>query len=189
MNLFCEIARFLFCINLKKGQFNQGGLYETYGKVTLLSKAPYLPFSVRCCCRDDTSRNDRSTNDKQQRLRWLFQRFKTTSIFVRIVSGEEPKYTGLCQQTAKRTTKTVSQLQIIHGKFQHGGRWYYFGVDGKMLNHYSRWLSVGHRRNAQSRLVIKVVMVLCTLWWKSIPWRLEAVNRWRLVRTHDNGVM
>lgn len=47
-------------------------------------------------------------------------------------SGEEPKYTGLYKADGE-TYYQVDSKPITNTWKWHGGRWYYFGVDGKML--------------------------------------------------------
>ena len=104
------------------------------GKVTLLTAALFA-LSAHAVAAETTQAETtvQPTTETTTTAEGTLPKDSKNDVDIRVYKpGEEPKYTGLYKADGERTTKwIVSQLQITWK--WHGGRWYYFGVDGKML--------------------------------------------------------
>ena len=105
--------------------------------------------------------------------------------------GEEPKYTGLYKADGE-TYYQVDSKPITNTWKWHGGRWYYFGVDGKMLK--STITPDGYLVDIEGMLVSPGWSYQGGKWYYALSGGKVFRGDWKKIvgvwyAFHDNGVM
>ena len=105
--------------------------------------------------------------------------------------GEEPKYTGLYKADGE-TYYQVDSKPITNTWKWHGGRWYYFGVDGKMLK--STITPDGYLVDIEGMLVSPGWNYQGGKWYYALSGGKVFRGDWKKIggvwyAFHDNGVM
>ena len=105
--------------------------------------------------------------------------------------GEEPKYTGLYKADGE-TYYQVDSKPITNTWKWHGGRWYYFGADGKMLK--STVTPDGYLVDIEGMLVSPGWSYQGGKWNYALSGGKEFRGDWKKIggvwyAFHDNGVM
>ena len=105
--------------------------------------------------------------------------------------GEEPKYTGLYKADGE-TYYQVDTKPITNTWKWHGGRWYYFGVDGKMLK--STITPDGYLVDIEGMLVSPGWSYQGGKWYYALSGGKVFRGDWKKIggvwyAFHDNGVM
>lgn len=105
--------------------------------------------------------------------------------------GEEPKYTGLYKADGE-TYYQVDSKPITNTWKWHGGRWYYFGVDGKMLK--STITPDGYLVDIEGMLVSPGWNYQSGKWYYALSGGKVFRGDWKKIggvwyAFHDNGVM
>lgn len=105
--------------------------------------------------------------------------------------GEEPKYTGLYKADGE-TYYQVDSKPITNTWKWHGGRWYYFGVDGKMLK--STITPDGYLVDIEGMLVSPGWSYQGGKWYYALSGGKVFRGDWKKIGSvwyafHDNGVM
>ena len=105
--------------------------------------------------------------------------------------GEEPKYTGLYKADGE-TYYQVNSKPITNTWKWHGGRWYYFGADGKMLK--STVTPDGYLVDIEGMLVSPGWSYQGGKWYYALSGGKVFRGDWKKIgggwyAFHDNGVM
>ena len=105
--------------------------------------------------------------------------------------GEEPKYTGLYKADGE-TFYQVDSKPITNTWKWHGGRWYYFGADGKMLK--STVTPDGYLVDIEGMLVSPGWNYQGGKWYYALSGGKVFRGNWKKIAGvwyafHDNGVM
>lgn len=105
--------------------------------------------------------------------------------------GEEPKYTGLYKADGE-TYYQVDSKPITNTWKWHGGRWYYFGADGKMLK--STVTPDGYLVDIEGMLVSPGWSYQGGKWYYALSGGKVFSGDWKKIggvwyAFHDNGVM
>ena len=105
--------------------------------------------------------------------------------------GEEPKYTGLYKADGE-TYYQVDSKPITNTWKWHGGRWYYFGADGKMLK--STVTPDGYLVDIEGMLVSQGWSYQGGKWYYALSGGKVFRGDWKKIggvwyAFHDNGVM
>lgn len=105
--------------------------------------------------------------------------------------GEEPKYTGLYKADGE-TYYQVDSKPITNTWKWHGGRWYYFGADGKMLK--STVTPDGYLVDIEGMLVSPGWSYQGDKWYYALSGGKVFRGDWKKIggvwyAFHDNGVM
>ena len=105
--------------------------------------------------------------------------------------GEEPKYTGLYKADGE-TYYQVDSKPITNTWKWHGGRWYYFGADGKMLK--STVTPDGYLVDIEGMLVSPGWSYQGGKWYYALSGAKVFRGDWKKIggvwyAFHDNGVM
>ena len=105
--------------------------------------------------------------------------------------GEEPKYTGLYKADGE-TYYQVDSKPITNTWKWHGGRWYYFGADGKMLK--STVTPDGYLVDIEGMLVSPGWSFQGGKWYYALSGGKVFSGDWKKIggvwyAFHDNGVM
>ena len=104
------------------------------GKVTLLTAALFA-LSAHAVAAETTQTETtvQPTTETTTTAEGTLPKDSKNDVDIRVYKpGEEPKYTGLYKADGE-TYYQVDSKPITNTWKWHGGRWYYFGVDGKML--------------------------------------------------------
>ena len=104
------------------------------GKVTLLTAALFA-LSAHAVAAETTQAETtvQPTTETTTTAEGTLPKDSKNDVDIRVYKpGEEPKYTGLYKADGE-TYYQVDSKPITNTWKWHGGRWYYFGVDGKML--------------------------------------------------------
>ena len=104
------------------------------GKVTLLTAALFA-LSAHAVAAETTQTETtvQPTTETTTTAEGTLPKDSKNNVDIRVYKpGEEPKYTGLYKADGE-TYYQVDSKPITNTWKWHGGRWYYFGVDGKML--------------------------------------------------------
>ena len=104
------------------------------GKVTLLTAALFA-LSAHAVAAETTQTETtvQPTTETTTTSEGTLPKDSKNDVDIRVYKpGEEPKYTGLYKADGE-TYYQVDSKPITNTWKWHGGRWYYFGVDGKML--------------------------------------------------------
>ena len=163
------------------------------GKVTLLTAALFA-LSAHAVAAETTQAETtvQPTTETTTTAEGTLPKDSKNDVDIRVYKpGEEPKYTGLYKADGE-TYYQVDSKPIINTWKWHGGRWYYFGVDGKMLK--STVTPDGYLVDIEGMLVSPGWNYQGGKWYYALSGGKVFRGDWKKIggvwyAFHDNGVM
>ena len=163
------------------------------GKVTLLTAALFA-LSAHAVAAETTQAETtvQPTTETTTTAEGTLPKDSKNDVDIRVYKpGEEPKYTGLYKADGE-TYYQVDSKPITNTWKWHGGRWYYFGVDGKMLK--STITPDGYLVDIEGMLVSPGWSFQGGKWYYALSGGKVFSGDWKKIggvwyAFHDNGVM
>ena len=163
------------------------------GKVTLLTAALFA-LSAHAVAAETTQTETtvQPTTETTTTAEGTLPKDSKNDVDIRVYKpGEEPKYTGLYKADGE-TYYQVDSKPITNTWKWHGGRWYYFGVDGKMLK--STITPDGYLVDIEGMLVSPGWSYQGGKWYYALSGGKVFRGDWKKIggvwyAFHDNGVM
>ena len=163
------------------------------GKVTLLTAALFA-LSAHAVAAETTQAETtvQPTTETTTTAEGTLPKDSKNDVDIRVYKpGEEPKYTGLYKADGE-TYYQVDSKPITNTWKWHGGRWYYFGVDGKMLK--STITPDGYLVDIEGMLVSPGWNYQGGKWYYALSGGKVFRGDWKKIggvwyAFHDNGVM
>ena len=163
------------------------------GKVTLLTAALFA-LSAHAVAAETTQTETtvQPTTETTTTAEGTLPKDSKNDVDIRVYKpGEEPKYTGLYKADGE-TYYQVDSKPITNTWKWHGGRWYYFGVDGKMLK--STITPDGYLVDIEGMLVSPGWNYQGGKWYYALSGGKVFRGDWKKIggvwyAFHDNGVM
>ena len=163
------------------------------GKVTLLTAALFA-LSAHAVAAETTQAETtvQPTTETTTTAEGTLPKDSKNDVDIRVYKpGEEPKYTGLYKADGE-TYYQVDSKPITNTWKWHGGRWYYFGVDGKMLK--STITPDGYLVDIEGMLVSPGWSYQGGKWYYALSGGKVFRGDWKKIggvwyAFHDNGVM
>ena len=163
------------------------------GKVTLLTAALFA-LSAHAVAAETTQTETtvQPTTETTTTAEGTLPKDSKNDVDIRVYKpGEEPKYTGLYKADGE-TYYQVDSKPITNTWKWHGGRWYYFGADGKMLK--STVTPDGYLVDIEGMLVSPGWNYQGGKWYYALSGGKVFRGDWKKIggvwyAFHDNGVM
>ena len=163
------------------------------GKVTLLTAALFA-LSAHAVAAETTQTETtvQPTTETTTTAEGTLPKDSKNDVDIRVYKpGEEPKYTGLYKADGE-TYYQVDSKPITNTWKWHGGRWYYFGADGKMLK--STVTPDGYLVDIEGMLVSPGWSYQGGKWYYALSGGKVFRGDWKKIggvwyAFHDNGVM
>lgn len=163
------------------------------GKVTLLTAALFA-LSAHAVAAETTQAETtvQPTTETTTTAEGTLPKDSKNDVDIRVYKpGEEPKYTGLYKADGE-TYYQVDSKPITNTWKWHGGRWYYFGADGKMLK--STVTPDGYLVDIEGMLVSPGWNYQGGKWYYALSGGKVFRGDWKKIggfwyAFHDNGVM
>ncbi len=163
------------------------------GKVTLLTAALFA-LSAHAVAAETTQTETtvQPTTETTTTSEGTLPKDSKNDVDIRVYKpGEEPKYTGLYKADGE-TYYQVDSKPITNTWKWHGGRWYYFGADGKMLK--STVTPDGYLVDIEGMLVSPGWSYQGGKWYYALSGGKVFRGDWKKIggvwyAFHDNGVM
>ena len=163
------------------------------GKVTLLTAALFA-LSAHAVAAETTQAETtvQPTTETTTTAEGTLPKDSKNDVDIRVYKpGEEPKYTGLYKADGE-TYYQVDSKPITNTWKWHGGRWYYFGADGKMLK--STVTPDGYLVDIEGMLVSPGWSYQGGKWYYALSGGKVFRGDWKKIggvwyAFHDNGVM
>ena len=163
------------------------------GKVTLLTAALFA-LSAHAVAAETTQTETtvQPTTETTTTAEGTLPKDSKNDVDIRVYKpGEEPKYTGIYKADGE-TYYQVDSKPITNTWKWHGGRWYYFGADGKMLK--STVTPDGYLVDIEGMLVSPGWSFQGGKWYYALSGGKVFSGDWKKIggvwyAFHDNGVM
>jgi len=192
-----------FLVHLKRKNLTKEVFMKLTGKVTLLTAALFA-LSAHAVAAETTQTETTAqpttvevttvqpTTETTTTAEGTLPKDSKNDVDIRVYKpGEEPKYTGLYKADGE-TYYQVDSKPITNTWKWHGGRWYYFGADGKMLK--STVTPDGYLVDIEGMLVSPGWNYQGGKWYYALSGGKVFRGDWKKIggvwyAFHDNGVM
>jgi hypothetical protein len=182
-----------FLVHLKRKNLTKEVFMKLTGKVTLLTAALFA-LSAHAVAAETTQAETtvQPTTETTTTAEGTLPKDSKNDVDIHVYKpGEEPKYTGLYKADGE-TYYQVDSKPITNTWKWHGGRWYYFGADGKMLK--STVTPDGYLVDIEGMLVSPGWSYQGGKWYYALSGGKIFRGDWKKIggvwyAFHDNGVM
>jgi len=192
-----------YLVHLKRKNLTKEVFMKLTGKVTLLTAALFA-LSAHAVAAETTQTETTAqpttvevttvqpTTETTTTAEGTLPKDSKNDVDIRVYKpGEEPKYTGLYKADGE-TYYQVDSKPITNTWKWHGGRWYYFGADGKMLK--STVTPDGYLVDIEGMLVSPGWNYQGGKWYYALSGGKVFRGDWKKIggvwyAFHDNGVM